>query len=432
MDDIEQPGPPGPDDDTTPAGPPPSPEPAQAPPMAAPPPPYAPPPPPRRLTRSDDGKVIAGVATGIARHLSVDANLVRIAFAVLSFTGGVGFLLYIAGWLALPSDSQPEAPGVTLLRRLGHGGWRAYTAVVLGAIAIAAVAGDFNPGHPGLVWGLVLLGLGVALLVGDHVPRPAPASGPPTAAGGGAAATTTWGAAATASPPPPPPGWTSPGSEPGWGAVPPRGRRRRSPVTRFTLAVALLVAAGAGILGDTGAVDVSVQSVLALCLTVVGLGLVAGAWWRPPRGLIVLGLLLVPVVLAAGLSDVPLRGGAGDRLWQPQTVSQLRDGYQLAAGGLTVDLSKVPFGAGGSSVRADVGMGTLDVIVPADIPLDIHARVGAGEARLLDRSDDGLDVDTRLRADGSSSLGRLTLDLHTGLGQVHVRRADTTTVQGAL
>ncbi|TMD03173.1 MAG: PspC domain-containing protein [Chloroflexi bacterium] len=384
MDDIEQPGRPGPDDDTTPAGPSPSPEPAQAPPMAAPPPPYAPPPPPRRLTRSDDGKVIAGVATGIARHLSVDANLVRIAFAVLSFTGGVGFLLYIAGWLALPSDSQPEAPGVTLLRRLGHGGWRAYTAVVLGAIAIAAVAGDFNPGHPGLVWGLVLLGLGVALLVGDHVPRPAPASGPP-----------------------PPPGWTSPGPAPGWGAVPPRRRRRRSPVTRITLAVALLVAAGAGILGDTGAVDVSVQSVLALCLTVVGLGLVAGAWWRPPRGLIVLGLLLVPVVLAAGLSDVPLRGGAGDRLWQPQTVW-------------------------GSSVRADVGMGTLDVIVPADIPLDIHARVGAGETRLLDRSDDGLDVDTRLRADGSSGLGRLTLDLHTGLGQVHVRRADTTTVQGAL
>src|SRR5438445_11555310 len=53
MDDIEQPGRPGPDDDTTPAGPSPSPspEPAQAPPMAAPPPPYAPPPPPRRLTR---------------------------------------------------------------------------------------------------------------------------------------------------------------------------------------------------------------------------------------------------------------------------------------------------------------------------------------------------------------------------------------------
>jgi hypothetical protein len=206
----------------------------------------------------------------------------------------------------------------------------------------------------------------------------------------------------------------------------------RSPLTRITLAAVLLVAAGAGLLADAGAVNVSVQSVLALCLTVVGLGLIVGAWWRPPRGLIVLGLLLVPVVLAAGISDVPFRGGAGDRLWEPQTVSQLRDGYQLGAGGLTVDLTKVPFAEGPTSVHADLGMGSLDVIVPADVPLDIHARVGAGEAQLLDRADNGLDVDTRLHAGGSPNVGTLSLDLHTGLGNVRVRRAETTTVQGAL
>jgi phage shock protein PspC (stress-responsive transcriptional regulator) len=405
--------------------------------MAAPPPPHAPPPPPRRLTRSDDGKIIAGVASGIAKHLSVDANLVRIAFAVLSFTGGIGFILYIAAWLALPSESEPEAPGVTLLRRLGQGGWRAYVAVILGAVAIAVVAGDVDPGHPGLVWGLLLLGLGVALLVGDHEPSPAPAPvpGPPAPVGGGAV---TWGSGAAVSPPPPPPpprpvapSWAQAGGLRAWGVVPSR-RRRRSPVTRITLAAALLAAAGAGLLGDAGAVNVSVQSVLALCLTVIGLGLIAGAWWRPAWGLIVLGLLLVPVVLATGISDVPIRGGAGDRVWQPQTVAQLGDGYQLAAGNLTVDLTRVPFGDGASSIRADLGMGELEVIVPADVPLDIHARVGAGEARLLDRSDDGLDVDTRLRADGSSSLGRLSLDLHAGLGQIRVHRAGSTTVQGTL
>jgi phage shock protein PspC (stress-responsive transcriptional regulator) len=426
MDDIEQPGRPGPGDAGTPAGPPP-PEPAQAPPYAAPPPPYAsPPPPPRRLTRSDDGRIIAGVASGIARHLSVDANLVRIVFAVLSFTGGVGFLLYIAGWLALPSDSQPEAPGVSLLRRIGAGGWRAYLAVALGAIALAALAGDFQPGHPGLVWGLLLLGLGIALLVRDTDPHPAPPAGPPPPGGPAPA----WGGGAAAPPAPPPAGWGAAAAS-GW--VPPRrARRSRSPLTRITLAAVLLVAAGAGLLGDAGVVDVSVQSVLALCLTVVGLGLIVGAWWRPPRGLIVLGVLLVPVVLAAGISDVPLRGGAGDRLWEPHTVSQLRDGFQLGAGGLTVDLTKVPYGESPTSVHADLGMGTLEVIVPADVPLDIHARVGAGEAQLLDRDDNGLDVDTRLHADGSPRLGTLSLDLHTGLGNVRVRRAESTSVQGAL
>jgi hypothetical protein len=43
-----------------------------------------------------------------------------------------------------------------------------------------------------------------------------------------------------------------------------------------------------------------------------------------------------------------------------------------------------------------------------------------------------LDVDTQVHADGSPRLGRLSLDLHAGLGNAHVRRADTATVQGAL
>ncbi|HEY0410469.1 MAG TPA: PspC domain-containing protein [Candidatus Dormibacteraeota bacterium] len=422
MDDTQQPGRHGPGDDSTPAGPPP-PEPAQAPPSAPPPPPYAPPPPPRRLTRSDDGRVIAGVASGIARHLSIDPNLVRLAFAVLSFTGGIGFLLYISGWLALPSESEPEAPGVTLLRRLGQGGWRAYLAVVAGVIAVASLAGDLDPGHPGLVWGLVLLGFGVALLIRDGDRRPAPPAdpAPPVGAAAAGAPVPGWGAGSAAAAP----AW-------GWGHHPPRRRRSRSPLTRITLVAVLLVAAGAGLLGDSGVVSVSVQSVLALCLTVVGLGLIVGAWWRPSRGLIAVGLVLVPVVLAAGFSDAPVRGGAGDRLWEPQTVTQLRDGYQLGAGTLTVDLTRVPFAQSPSTVHADVGMGTLEVLVPADVPLDIRARVGAGQASLLGRGDDGLDVDTRVHAGGSPTLGRLSLDLHTGLGNIRVRRAGTATVQGAL
>ncbi len=408
MDDISQPGRPGPGDDSIPAGPP-QPDPAYAPPTAAPPhPPSVPPPPPRRLTRSDEGRVIAGVAGGIARHLSVDPTLVRIVFAVLSFTGGLGFLLYIAGWLAVPSESEPEAPGVTALRRLGQGGWRAYLAVVVGVVVVAALAGDIDPGHPGLIWGVLLLGFGVALLIRDGEPQPA--------APGAAAA----------------PGAPAPAR--GWGQLVPRRSRRRtrSPLTRITLAAVLLVAAGAGLLGDAGVVSVSVQTVLALCLAVIGVGLIVGSWWRPPYGLIVLGLLLVPTVFATGISDVPIHGGAGDRLWEPQTVSQLGDGYQLGAGSLTVDLTRVPFGQGTTTVHLELGMGRLDVVVPADVPLDIHAQVGAGEARLLDKVDNGLTVDSRVHADGSAAVGLLNLDLHTGFGQVNVRRADTATVQGAL
>ena len=138
------------------------------------------------------------------------------------------------------------------------------------------------------------------------------------------------------------------------------------------------------------------------------------------------------MALAAGISDIPLRGGAGDRLWEPQTASQLGDGYHLAAGQLTVDLRRLAFGETPTTVRAQLGMGHLDVIVPADVPLDMHAHVGAGQVRLLDREDDGLGVDSRLRADGSAAVGRLTLDLSAGFGSIEVRRAQTDTTQGAL
>jgi len=439
MDDTQKPGRPGPGDESDAAGPDPvaegtpgvTPPPSGPPPCAPPPPPYAPPPPPyagapaqRRLTRGHD-RIIAGVASGLAHHLGVDVLLVRTAFAVLSFMGGVGFLLYIAGWLAIPAESEPEALGVTLLRRLGHGGWRAYLAVVLGAIALAALAGDLQPGHPGLVWGLLLLGFGVALLIRESDLR-GPA-GPPSATGG-------------ATPPPPPSTWTPSAPQswtrpppPAWSAAPPprRGRmRRRSPVTRITLAVALLAAAAAGILGNAGVPGVDAQVVLAVALTVLGLGLVAGAWWGGGRGLILAGAALVPLVLAAGLTDVSLRGGAGDRLYEPRTVGQLGGAYHLAAGQLTIDLTRVPFGQSPSAVHADVGMGELDVILPADVPVDIRARVGAGNVMLLDHMDDGLHVDTTVHSDGSSQVGRLTLDLSAGLGTVNVRRADSVT-QGA-
>ena len=38
----------------------------------------------RRLSRSSDGKLIAGVANGVGRHYGIEPNLVRLAFVVLA------------------------------------------------------------------------------------------------------------------------------------------------------------------------------------------------------------------------------------------------------------------------------------------------------------------------------------------------------------
>ena len=53
--------------------------------------------------------MVAGVASGIAGYVGIDALLVRIAFAVLTIVGGVGIPLYIACWLLIPEDGAERS-----------------------------------------------------------------------------------------------------------------------------------------------------------------------------------------------------------------------------------------------------------------------------------------------------------------------------------
>ena len=62
-----------------------------------------------RLARSADDRLIAGVCGGIAAAFGVDANLVRLVFALLALAGGAGILLYLALW-AWTSQRSRIAP----------------------------------------------------------------------------------------------------------------------------------------------------------------------------------------------------------------------------------------------------------------------------------------------------------------------------------
>lgn len=57
-----------------------------------------------RLYRSENDKVLGGVCAGLANYLRVDATVVRILFAIITFGGfGTGFLIYILMWVIIPS-----------------------------------------------------------------------------------------------------------------------------------------------------------------------------------------------------------------------------------------------------------------------------------------------------------------------------------------
>ena len=64
---------------------------------------------PQQLNRPIEGRMLAGVAAGLARYLGVDVTIVRIVFAVLAVIGGAGVPIYIAGWLLIPQEGAEQS-----------------------------------------------------------------------------------------------------------------------------------------------------------------------------------------------------------------------------------------------------------------------------------------------------------------------------------
>ncbi|ACY96139.1 MULTISPECIES: PspC domain-containing protein [Thermomonospora] len=64
------------------------------------------PPQPRRLCRTREGRMIAGVCSGLGDYLGVDANVLRLLLALFVLLGGSGVALYILGWVLIPEEGK--------------------------------------------------------------------------------------------------------------------------------------------------------------------------------------------------------------------------------------------------------------------------------------------------------------------------------------
>lgn len=378
-----------------------------------------------RLVRSAQGRRIAGVAAGLAGHLGVDPLLVRVAFIGLSFAGGLGVLLYAAGWLLIPEEDGTMVLGRGL--SAGTHGVRAAIGLVLLVIAIGVLNDSVSVVSSGLLWGAVLVGVGVLLLVeeGWHpfdswrpfegwrhdgaAAPPAPASAAPAV--DEAAAPAAGEPAAVEPDREPAPSW----------AV--RPRRPRSLLGWVTVACALLAVGVAALLDTVGAMSVSPPAALGVVLVVIGAGLVVGTWVGRSRGLIAIGIALLPFAAGAALVREPLDAGTGDRLIAPASAADLAPHYQLTAGRLLLDLSRLTDLPAQRATTAELGFGSLEVTVPASATVEITAHAGAGHLDILGHHDDGLEVDYHALVSGSSGGALLRLDLSAGMGQVRVVRS---------
>lgn len=377
-----------------------------------------------RLRRSVTDRHIAGVAGGIARHLDIDPIIVRVALVVGVFFGGAGLLLYVAGWILVPEEGTDDEP-LGLDRRsrtIALGG--------VGVLALIAALGDWA-GAFWFPWPLAILAaLAVWFLHRQGSgSQPGAGTGPEpygeTYAGPyGPAPATSYGEAygdayGDAYGPP-----ADPGSWSGYARAPrPRNPRKRGPILFFfTLA---LIALAEGVLGvvDVAGVDVADSAYPALALGITAVMLVVGSVWGRAGGLIALGL--VAALVTAGATATSHFPEERVHVHTPTSAGEVDSTYDFGGGEFLLDLSEIGDveSLDGREIAIDGFAGTVEVIVPDGVDVDVTTDVVGGDSRVFDRRADGFEISVGGSRDGGVGAPDMTIGIDLVFGEIIVREA---------
>jgi phage shock protein PspC (stress-responsive transcriptional regulator) len=415
----------------------------------------------RRLVRVRDGRILAGVCTGLGRYTRIDPVIFRVGLAVLTIgAGGSGIFLYVAAVLLMPADEDAVSVAEQLLRRRFDGDT---VLTVLGGLLTAGVAfsvlghglGAGSATGPLTVLSVFALALLVAHARGVDLvqvartfperfqgmplqqverptaPEPDPATMVDLATLGrpplGAAAPDTTRSPVTKPLPPdsqlteplPPPAETPPPARPA-----PRGG---SGLTPFTLLAALGAGAVTVPLTSPHPDATRVSVAIAAGLAVLGAGLIIASWYGRSRGLVSLGVVLCLALAAtSAIGALPSDGRWGDVSWRPVTT-QADQTYRIIIGEGNLDLTSLPLDAGQRiRVRAEVSFGEMKVTVPSGVTTEVHARSSLGDVNVAGKvtSGPGARVDVVLPAEGKGNERPPVIELFVRgrVGDVEVRR----------
>nr|WP_300050184.1 PspC domain-containing protein [uncultured Nocardioides sp.] len=378
-----------------------------------------------RLRRSVTDRHVAGVAGGLARHLDVDAIIIRVALVVAVFFGGAGLLLYVAAWILVPEEGTADEP-LGLDQRS-----RTIALVGVGVLALIAALGDWA----GAFWFPWPLAIGAALVVWflhrkeQRTPAPGGGAAPPAygdqlvpdPASGDTADYTTDYATTYA----PAPGTGYPPAAP-WGSYEPprrpRNPRKRGPILFwFTLA---LIALAEGVLGvvDLAGVDVADSAYPALALGITAVVLVIGSFWGRAGGLILVGFIAAFSTAAATIGS---NVGEQDRYYAPTSAGEVRQAYEFGGGRFTLDLSDVSDveGLDGRDITIDGVGGRVEVVVPDGMDVDVHTQVVGGQSQVFDQRSDGFDITQNGSLDGGDDVPDMSITIDLVGGEIIVREA---------
>jgi phage shock protein PspC (stress-responsive transcriptional regulator) len=423
---------------------------------------------PRRPRR---GRKIAGVAAGIANRYRIDPVLVRVGLVVSAIYGGAGVLAYLLGWLFLPEQDDQASPIEALFGK-GRSSTSSGFTILLGVITVPVLGWFFSGSFTGEFssWMSLLVVGGLLFLLhrarGDQMPiTPGPAAQPAQAPEPPPMAVPTmptmpFAAAPTPQPtmpyeppvgrpvdvPPPPaepapeppkttpPAWDPLGAAPfAWDlpepATPepeepePPVKRRKPRVAMATLGVVLIAAAAMAVAANAPWASgwITPQHAIGVVLSIIGLGLVAGAFARAGRGLIALAVPLSVVGMAMTSISPGGYHGIGDLNARPTTIAGVADSYQRSVGNVELDLTALG-STGAVHTEARTDLGNVTVIVPEDADVTVRCSASAGNINCLGDDMDGVNQYTQKTDVGTPGGMTIHLDVSTDAGNLEVRR----------
>ena len=201
---------------------------------------------------------------------------------------------------------------------------------------------------------------------------------------------------------------------------------RRTSSARIILGALILLIGVAWMLEIAGAVDeIPWSYLLPAAVIVIGVGLVADSHGPTHGGLVFLGIILTLFMLIdVSVSTFDFATGdtvIGPSTHRPNSVEDLED-YGIFAGELTIDLTDVVFPVGETEVNANAFAGSVKIIVPEEVTVELKAGTFAGEIRALGKRSEGLGPRLDETFPGGDAGRILVLDVSTFAGEIEVTR----------
>ena len=379
------------------------------------------------LSRPHDGAVFAGVCAGVARRLGVSVVAVRV-FAVIATIvfAGLGAALYLAGMLLMPREGEPFGPlpkAVPALRRWPIG-WLA-AVVVLIIVAVAWATGIGPALVPAAIIGLILWAVVFRPRQARSVTQvePTPFERAADAWRVRLAEQHVPGFEQT----PTEARWQQPYTDPsdrlvsdGDPLLPAVPRQPRSwRLWGVALALAGSFTAGVALLNMWFGLPATPLAYIGAVLAALGItSLLAARFGRPP---LLVPATIIAIVMAAS-QFMPHPGSVGDVTRTISDEADLPDAVTLGAGSVNLNLNDLQL-TSSRALTIDVGAGEVIVDLPDHVRTQVQWQVGAGEALVVGRSTDGLNVadSINLTPSGAPDQPVLTLNIRVGTGDLEVK-----------